>query len=211
MDIVKLPDDMNIEEKQLLREYKQNGCPGLIKINADKVAEWFNLYMGGKTYAEIAKISQQKKDMILYVAEKSRWHERRMEKYQDISESIFEKTRNSILESANTVTTMVSAMNRYYTNKLNKYLATNDNDIIEGLDTKRLSQYHKTIESLERLILSSKGPQDIPKPSSENRPSVNININGPTEVVEYEESIDITKIKSSGDMLKTLLRLKKEK
>ena len=211
MDIVNLPEDMTFEEKKLLREYKKDGCPGLVRINADKVSEWFNLYMGGKSYSEIAQISHQKKDIILYVAEKSQWHERRMASYQDTADNLLEKTKTSILKSADTVATMVLALNRYYNKKLNKYLATNDDGIIEGLNTRHMTEYRKTIESLEKLIASSTGYKKIPRPPEDDRPSVNININSPAEIVEQSEGIDITQIKTGGDMLKTLLKIKKEK
>lgn len=211
MDIIHLPDDMTIEEKELLRDYKKNGCPGLVRITIEKATEWFNLYMGGKTYTEISKISHNKKDMILYIAEKSKWHDKRMSKYADISESIFDKTHNSLLESANTLTAMVAAYNRYYTTKLNKYLSTNDESIMESLDTKRLSEYRKTVESLDKLILQHRNSSGNKVPESVSSPSVNININGPAEVIEKEDSIDISQIKTGGDMLQTLLKLKKDK
>lgn len=209
MDLVNLPDDMTKEEKEAIAEYRSNGCPGLVKIDADKVTQWFDLYMSGKTYGEISEISHFHKNIILYVAHRGRWHDKRMNKYNDLSASLYNKTCSSKIEGANTVATFMSAMNRYYINKLNKYLATNDDTIIENLDTNLLGKYHKTIEMLEKLIATG-NTSSIPLPPNES-PSVNININGPTEIVDGSNTIDINQKPSSGEILKALLALKNSK
>ncbi|HLD91648.1 MAG TPA: hypothetical protein VI911_11675 [Patescibacteria group bacterium] len=212
MDLIGLPDDMTQDEKDAIVEYRQNGCPGLVKIDSEKVTQWFELYVSGKTYAEIAEISHFNKNIILYVAHRGKWNDKKMSKINDIASSLWNKTCNSKIEGANTVATFMSAMNRYYINKLNKYLATNDDAIIENLDTNLLGKYHKTIEMLEKLIASG-NPASIPLPPNES-PSVNININGPTEIVDGSNSIDINQLDkkpSSGEILKALLALKNSK
>jgi hypothetical protein len=207
MELVNLPDDMTFEEKDLLREYKKNGCPGLVKITAEKVQEWFNLYMGGKTYTEISKITKTKKDLILYISQKSNWHSKRIDKYSDIAENILEKTKSTALDSADTVSTMILAWNRYYNKRLNKYLKTNDDSIMEDLDVKKLAEYRKTIDSLEKFVSGFKGKDKVPSPPTE-RSSVNININTPSEIVEGENCLDISKSKNNSDIIKTLLTIR---
>lgn len=208
MEVINLPEDMTPEEKEALREFKKNGCPGLLNLNADKIYEGFKLYLSGKTYNEIANIANIKKPLLLYISEKGKWNDKKMQKYQDIAENIAGKVRNTRLNSVNTLSTAIMAVNQYFEKKFNKYLSTNDDSIIDKLDTKLMAQLNKYVESLEKLIASANS-DDINRASS----GVNININQPSEIQTSEpsDSIDTENIKNTSEMLKTLLSLKNKK
>ena len=66
-------DEFSAEESASLAEYIESGCPGLTKITDDKVFKWFELYMAGKTFYEISQSSNDRLDLILYIAHKSKW------------------------------------------------------------------------------------------------------------------------------------------
>jgi len=164
MELIKYPDDMTVDDKELLSEYMRNNCPNLINIKESDVVQWFQLYMAGKTYTEIAKITNRKKELILYMANKLEWHNKRLKHYSEMSDNLWSKLTKTKIQSADTLTTMLNCLNKYYGEKFNKYLATNDKTIIEALDTKNLSQYYKAVDSLEKLLVSLlKSDGDDPK------------------------------------------------
>jgi len=120
--------------------------------------------MYGKTYSEISKITNTKKNVILYVSDKGNWHDKRMVYYNDLSDNMLQKCNESKIETLNTVTTMVSALNKYFGTKYDKLLKTKDESIIEGLDTKLLGQYYKATEAVDKIIGASASGDDKDKP-----------------------------------------------
>ena len=214
MDLVVFPEDMNVEEKASLQDYIKNGCPGLVKVSEDEVFAWFNLYISGKTYNEIAQITKGKRDLILYVAHRARWHQKRLGHLTDISSHITQKIQKAKLESANTVVNAITSLGKYYDDKFNKFLSTNDKDIIENMDTKMLGQYYKSLEILDKIA-----PSERESSKDSAQPTVNINI-GPSKIKQKDDNtVDITpedtdsteNTKAAKDILRALSQLQKSK
>ena len=198
-------DDLSEDEKTSLQDYIKNGCPGLTKIDDTQVFKWFELYMAGKTYSEIAMIAKAKKELILYVAFKSRWLEKRTDYFSAITQSMTTKVTNIRTESINTVATIVSSLNKYFGKKFDSYLATNDDSIIENIDSKVLEKYYKSLEILEKVInpTSKESPKSTP---------VNININSGASVNQSSDSsLDISMKDEPSDLLRRLAEQKKKK
>ena len=205
MDLIVFPDDMAKDEKEALAEYKRNGCPGLVGVTEVDVFKWFQLYMSGKTYTEMAKITNKKKNLILYISNKSQWHEKRMQHYNDISENLLGKIQRAKLNGANTVVSIMNSLGKYYGDKFDNFLSMKDNTIIECLDTRLLAQYYKSMETLDKIILSAmdgKGP--------EKTPAVTVNIAGDAIVEQTgDETLDITKEEGVSKALRALAHMKK--
>ena len=201
--------DFSPEEVASLQDYKKNGCPALVKKTEADFFQWFELYMSGKTYSEIAKITNTKRDLILYTSDKGNWHNKRMQYYSDLSDNMLQKCEASKIETLNTVTTMVSALNKYFGNKFDKFLKTKDETIIEELDTKLLAQYYKATEAIDKII---GGAVDN---DGNGKPLVNITMTGGGRVTQTgKNSVDIEtegtmKEKEVGEILANLSKLKK--
>lgn len=213
MEVALLPEDMTKEEHLNLQKYIDNGCPGLVKIDDTKVFTWFELYMNGKGYSEIANITKDNKELIMYVSHKSRWNEKKMEYYRDMSASMASKLKNVKIQSADTVANAITAMGKYYNDKFNKFLATNDKDIIENMDTKILAQYYKSLEVLDKII--SPTPKD--DDDSTKKPMVNINLGTGATVTQVDDkTVDIStntveSDEAAGDLLKALAKYQRSK
>jgi hypothetical protein len=198
-------DDLSVEETASLANYIENGCPGLTKIEDAQVFKWFELYMAGKTYSEIAVITKSKKDLIVYISYKSKWLEKRTEYFSSIAQSMTTKITNIRTESINTVATIVSSMNKYFGKKFDSYLSTNDDTIIENIDSKLLEKYYKSLEILEKVINPT--AKDPAKPSP-----VNINISsGASFQQSSDSSLDISMDEKPSDLMKRLVQDKKDK
>lgn len=203
--------DFSPEEVSSLRSYKNNGCPAIHRYVESDFFQWFELYMSGKTYTEISKITNTKKDLILYTSDIGNWHDKRMQYYSDLSDNMLQKCNDSKIETLNTVTTMVTALNQYFGSKFDKFLKTKDESIIETLDTKLLSQYYKATEAVDKIIGGSVGANT----GEGKSPLVNINLTGRAKVtqtdentVEVESEGTITE-KEVGEVLKGLSKIKK--
>jgi len=202
--------DFTEEEVKSLQDWKDNGRPGIHSLNQDKAFQWFKLYMAGKTYSEIAQITSSKKDLVLFVSERSKWLDLKMDHYADISGKMLQKYKEAKVESLNTMTTMVSALNRYFGDKFNKYLTTNDESIIENIDSKILAQYQKANESIDKIISEITGEGG--EKGSGKTPTININMNGNSSIKQTsEDTIDITNEEDEEikDILAKLSKVKK--
>ncbi len=207
MDLSRIPDDFTDKETDSLQKYVKDGCPGLVRIDEIKVTQWFTLYMAGKTYSEIAQATNSKKVLVLYIANRARWGDKRMDYYTDLSENLVKKLQQSKIDSANTVTTMISALGKYLNGKFTQYLSTNNESIINDMDVKIWTQYNKAVETLDKLLQNS-----IDRSSEPNgpTPAVTVNINGPADVEQKDDqTLDITQDTEATALLKALAKYKK--
>lgn len=207
LELSSLPQDMTKEEKESLQDFILNGCPGLLRVQQSDIFNYFQLYMSGKTYAEIATIAKAPKDLVMYLSYKSNWLEHRFKHYENISLNILEKIKHVKLDSTNTLVTVIKAYGKYIEAKSNKYLSTNDASVIEGIDSKILSTYYKSLDSLEKILGGD--PQD---PENPKAPMVSINMGmGAAASIKQVDSktLEITD-ETAGDLIKALASMKKE-
>jgi len=202
MELEKKEHDFNEEEIEAIQKYIKNGKLGLSKIKDSDISQWFELYMSGKTYSEIKTISKCDKDILLFFAAKSKWYDKKMEYCNDIIENTKDKITRAKLDGVNTVSSILSALSIYYSKKVNKYISTKDDTIIEEMDSKMLTQYYKAMETIDKLV-------NTPPDKSGKTPTVNINVGSGASVEQLDdETIDITD-DTAGDFLKFLSNKKK--
>jgi len=208
MDLTKIENDFTPEEVNKVNDFVKNGCQGLENLvkQEHKINSMFSLYMSGKNYTEISKITKVKKNMVLYMSAKMRWYDKRMEYLNDIQNNITKKIKDTRLESLNFISNLISMHHKYYGEEIDKYMATGDKDIVDNMDLKSLSQYFKSIEILEKIL----NPTNVNKGNG----GVNVNINaadGGKEEKEDDNTIEITS-GNAGNVLKALAEMKdKEK
>lgn len=204
MDLSKIEHDFTEEEQVDIKNYVTSGCYGLESLSKDesKIHSMFSLYMAGKTYLEISRIAGVKKNLVMFMSAKMRWHQQRMEYLRDIQKEMVKKIAETRVESLNFIASLVNFHHKYYGDKINQYLATGDAKHVEGVDLKSLSQYFKSMEMLEKIM----NPVNVNTKSS---PTININAGSGSEIKMNESSIEITPGKT-GDILKALAKLKDE-
>lgn len=158
--------------------------------------------MAGKGYGEIARLCSAKKELVLYIANKLKWHEKRMAYYSDLSSTLISKTQAVKIESASTIAGMISAMNLYFGDKFTSYLRTKDSVHIEGVDSKMLAQYYKSLEVLEKLMGAA--------PAAPSQGQVHIHTSGSTKVEENPDGSIVVTDNSAKDILSVLAKYKKQ-
>jgi len=203
MNLSEIDNDFTDDEVKMINTFVSNGCIGLEGLVKDehKINSMFSLYMSGKTYIEISKITKVKKELVYYMSAKMNWYEKRMEYLEDIQGKMTKKLSETRMESLNFITNLINCHHKYYGDEINEYLRTNDKTIIENLDLKSLSQYFKSIEILEKIL----NPTNITKGGSST--TVNINAAG-SEIKQVDkDTIEVTPT-NSGAILKELAKIK---
>lgn len=160
-ELTNIPNDMSLKDMKSIEKYRENGCPGLVKITDADVVKVLNLYMSGLTYSEISRNLKIKKDIILYLSHRNNWFQKRLDKIEDISHSLLDKIAQSKKETANTLALANTTLSKYVSEKLQNYIATGDPKFIEDMDDKVLSSLIKSNEALDRLLKGNGGVPDI--------------------------------------------------
>ena len=197
-------DDISPEERRSLQDYIDNGRPGLVKTTESDIFKWFEMYMSGKTYTEIAKVNGVRKDLVVYMSNKMKWFDKKMEHYSDLASSLSMKSAAMKLETANTLHSIVMRLSKYYNDKMAR--SSVDPTIVDTLDTRLMQQYNKSIEMFNKVM----GDSSKPDSSEPKNPLVNINMTGGSIKQIDDDTIEITD-EMAGDLLKTLAGMKKNK
>jgi hypothetical protein len=179
--------DMSEEEQSLLTVYKERGLPGIARVSDSDVYAWFNYYMSGKSYSEIADQFGADLDKVLMIATKYDWFNKKSKHLENIHRKIGEKTQQAALESAAFLTDYVQFIHKKLGKNINRFLA-GDIDAAMGVSHKDLEKYFKAIESLRDLMPSK--PRDPAPPA---QPPVTININSPAATVDKPTTIEVAK------------------
>ncbi len=200
--------DFSEEDLKDLQIYISNGKPTSSKIKDDDVIRWFGLYMSGKSYSEIAKLEGTHRNVVMYFSSQLNWCDKKMDHFTDLISNETKKLTQVKLETTNTLNTTISAMNRYFGEKFNKYLQTGDKAVMEAVDTKLLVQYYKAVDTLSKLTAPVK-MSDSGGMNTNPTPGVNINLNGETTIQSPDgQIVEITQ-KNAGEVLKSLAGAKK--
>lgn len=168
--------DMDKSEVYALAIFKKRGCQGLQRIDDVMVYKICNLYMAGKTYEEIAIITKEKKELILYLSEKLGWFSSKMAYLNKLNNGMLNKIYKNKLEGMNFLTNIMAFNHKYYGDKINQYLMTGDDKIVENLDWKPLEKYVKAVECLNKML-----PED-PKDPKDRKPFAEIHLHGDAEI-----------------------------
>jgi hypothetical protein len=96
----------------------------------------------------------------------------------------------------------MSALGKYHKKRADKYILTNDDNIIEAFDVKLVAAYYKSIDVLgEMMSLGS---------DKNNSPTVNVNVGSNASVSQNADgSLEVNSDSGVSDLLKSLADFKK--
>jgi len=195
--------DMTLLNSQELENFISEGLPGIAKATETAIFEWFNLYLAGKTYDEIAKICNSNINHILYIANKFDWFNKKMSHYNGILTKLDQRVQASKLESAEFVLDVITFIHKKHGTKITDFIKTGNKELLKDIHLGELDKYFKSIEALSKLL--AKPPE---MPQLPNQPGVHIHV-GDSKIERKEDgSIEIT-AKSSIKDIADLKRSKK--
>jgi len=192
----KLPNsDLSDSDMQKIELYKQEGLPGIAKVDEVMMAKLMDLYLSGKPYTEISNIVRLEKRIILYLSHKFNWYAMRMEYLHELENNIRNRVVESKIVSQDFLLQLTQMWQKRIGKKITKYLQTDNEIYATEIDLKEVDKYLKTIEMLHKFHAD---------PAQTKAPAVGLNLgDGVTITKMSDDSVEITpKQKSIGDLLK---------
>jgi len=191
--------DFTVTEMQKIQQYKEQGLPGIGDVTGHQMAQMIDLYLNGSTYSQISMTVGVKKIIVMYLSEANGWYNTKREYLNEIEEKIKSRVIDTKLRNQEFMLLLIQAWQKKISNKVVKYLATENEEHMDAIDLKEVAQLMKAIEMIGELDNSGKD-------SKGKTPAVGLNVgNGVTIEKTGENSMTITpKDASISDMLKQL-------
>jgi hypothetical protein len=176
--------DMIQTELDKVQKYIEDGLPGITEITNNELYRMYDLYLNGSTYTQIAASLGLKKVIVLYLAHHNKWYESKSEGLNEIMEKTKGRVQETKLRSSEFMLLMVQAYQKRIANKFTRYLATNDEENMDEVDLKELSQLMKAIEMVNEL-------DDHGRNAKGKNPTLGLNIGGGV-TVKRENANEVT-------------------
>jgi len=192
--------DLTPAQQTALTQFQEAGLPGIGRISEANVFQWFNLYLAGKTYDQIAEITKSDVAPILYMSNKYGWLERKMGHYNGIVAKLDDRVKAVKLESAEFILDLVTTFHKAHGPKITEFLQTGNRELLKEIPMSMImDKYFKGIDALGKLLDK---PLDTPQLPVPHQPAVSIHI-GDAKVEKKEDgSIEITAKSSLKDVAK---------
>ncbi len=189
--------DLSAKDLVKINQFIEEGMPGIGKIDEAKMHRIMDLYLSGKTYTDIANIVRVNRTTILYLSNKFNWPSVRHDYLAELETSMKGRVLESKAASQDHMLRIIHMFEKRHGDKINQYLASGDEDIINSIDLKEMDRYLKVVDMLHSMHADPKSPKG---------PMVGINPGeGVTIKKTGENSVEITpniKDKTVGSMLK---------
>lgn len=205
LDNGKETDIVPLELKRI-EKFKEDGMPGLGAVVDVVLAKALDLYLGGKTYNEIAGTLKVKKDIVLFLAHKFNWYGTKMEHMQVLDANIKERLLHAKLVNQDFLLQIQQFFQQKIGKKISRYMATGDEEIANKVDGKDIDRFNKAVELLDK-ISSEKIPLN------NKTPALGLNLgDGGVDIRRVNENeITITpRNKTVGEMLNELANIKRK-
>lgn len=197
--------DLTPKELQQIETFKESGLPGITTVNDVVLTKALDLYLGGKTYHEVCRILSVKKEVILYLGQKFNWYGTKMEQLEILDATLKERILHAKLVNQDFVLQIQQFFLAKIGRKINKYLATGDEEWANKVDGKDIDRYNKAVELLDKLTTER-------VPMNARTPAVGLNLGEGMSIkkVGENEVIITPRNKTAAEMLNELANLKRK-
>jgi hypothetical protein len=196
--------DLDSSDLKKIEEFIQDGKPGLAAVTDSKIHQMVELYLGGKTYSQIASILGIKRPLITYLSQRSNWYIKKYEYLNELAQNIDPRMLQAKIVHKDFLLQLTQFFQKKIGNKISKYLQTDNEEFANEINLKEVDKYLKTLDTLEKMAAEAK--------SGGRSPTVGLNLgDGVTVKRKNENEIEITpKQKAFGDILKELADARRE-
>lgn len=201
-----IPDsDMTNYDVMKLNAYMDAGLPGVSSIDDLKLSRIMELYLAGKTYRQVSKITGIKKDIILYLSHKFNWYVVKREYFNELETHLKDRIIDAKLVSQDFLLQLMEFWQVRIGKNMDRYMSTGNDEHANEINPKDIDKYLKTVELLYKLNSES-------KIGNEKAPAVGLNLgDGVTIERDGNNKVTITpKERTIGDMLKKFADFRRE-
>jgi len=195
LEPVKYPPDMDPKEVAVLEEFVNEGLPLISKVDDNSILEWFNLYLAGKSYLQIAENTKSKIEHILYIANKFKWHERKMNHYNNVLGKIEQRVLATKVESAEFLLDVITFFHKKHGTKINDFIKTGKEDLLKNIHLGELDKYYKSLDALQKVLSKPLENPNLSPSAPPANPAVHIHIGDSTVQKKEDGSLTITSLK----------------
>jgi hypothetical protein len=199
--------DLSELDQEKVRVFKEEGMPGLYSIEEDTVGKIFELYLAGKPYTQISRVTKVSRVAIMFMSDKFNWFIARREYLHELESKIRERVLQSRVETQDAYLGLIHMYQKKIGKKVTAYLNTNNDEHADSIDHKEVQTMMKLVDGLDKMI-SEPG---VGKPKAPPAVGLNVGEQGVTMTKNDDGSVSITPIQASvGDMLKKFADAKRE-
>lgn len=198
--------DFTPEDQQKLQEFFDNGAPGFSLADEVKITKMMELYLSGKTYSQISRITRSPKELVMAYSSKLEWYPLKMQYLAELDNQMKLRLAEAKLQNKDFLIQMNQMWRRKIGKKMERYNQTDNDDEADAISAKELEKYLKTLDALTKL-----STDPAPK-TGQQAPAVGLNLgDGVTVTKTGENSVEITpKSQAVGNMLEVLANKRRE-
>jgi hypothetical protein len=191
------PHDFSEADLAKLHAYQEAGLPGISLITDDKIKRIMELYLTGKTYHQISRITGIKRDPIMYLSKKFDWYAIKQEYLFELNEHMANRIIEAKITSQDFLLHLKHMWETKISKKIDKYLSSGNEIIADEIDGKVIDRYLKIVDTLVKL-------NDLRPGSANDRPTVGLNLGDGVTVKKIgNDEVEITpKSTALNEMLK---------
>lgn len=195
------PTDLSPEDVKRIEAYALAGSPGFSLEDEILMRKMIEMYLSGKTYSQIARITRKQKDLVMYASHRLGWYELKIQYLQELENNIKGRVVLAKIQSQDFLLQLTQMWQQKIGRRMDRYLETGNEDEANAISLKEIDKYLKTVEALQKLS------SDITiKNSGNDKPAVGFNIGDGVTVAKKEDgTVEITpKVQSVGTLLARL-------
>jgi hypothetical protein len=195
--------DISEQSMKKVQRYIDDGLPGIATIDETKLAKITELYLGGKTYDQIANATREDRTKIMFVSHRYNLCDIRKEYMLELSDHMKRRILEFKLTSQDHLLNLAQMYQRKHGGKIMRYLETNDEAHTDQINLKELDRYMKIVDLIQKSVA---------EPAKDKGPLIGLNVgDGATVTRKGDNEIEITpKQKAIGDVLKHFADLRRE-
>lgn len=187
--------DISEKDMEKIQAFIEAGHPGLVALTEDKLYRMADMYLSGHTYWQISNATGIKRDLVMFVSRKYGWFDNKQEYIYELQDRMKGRIIEAKLVGQDFLLLLTQAWQKRIGGKLNKYLATGNEEHADEIDLKEVAQLLKTIEMINELDHNGRD-------SKGKTPAVGLNLGEGVTIERDGDKVTITpKERSLGDML----------
>jgi transketolase len=164
--------DFTAADLEKVRLFKEAGMPGVGAINQSMIERMTDLYLSGKSYAQISQNMRLKRDIILFLADKFHWYALKNEAVQELEKTLQIRAKEYKRRAPAFLLDLIQYLQNEMADQISKSLASGHNGS-GSLNLKMIGQYIKALEALNKMIIEPSAQVPVerkadPKPLAYN-------------------------------------------
>lgn len=197
------PNDFTEQDFKLIKQYEEDGCPGLIKVGQTSFERMRKAYLQGSRFDTISRTFDIPKKIVMFIAYKEGWGKAKKDLMELTSQAIKENISFTQADNILFLMEFSETFKNYYRKRITEYQKTDDDNVLQSTSLKALEQYLKIMKLLGEAV------SDFKNTTPAQQPSVHVHVSGESQVTISENSNNVDNNQKMAEALSLLAELKR--